>query len=151
MAQKSRKPNLNQALEILRTHSFEVQPYGGIPGGMLVTKNGAGAVLVEGADKDRPVVVLVSPGIMVRGEIARLLDRGYQKFIKTLQYELPASANQLHAIHAFGEELRELTGVVSLYNEGLGTVSDVYLYDRLSGREAADSDAGQPEKLAAEH
>jgi len=61
--------------------------------------------------------------------VARLLDRGYQKFIKTSQYELPASASQLQAIHAFSEELKQLTGAISLYNESLGTTSDVYRYD----------------------
>ena len=150
MAQKSRKPNWNQALEALRAHSFEVQPYSGVPGAMLVTKNGVGAVLAPGAGKDAPVALVVRPGILVRGEIARLLDRGYQKFIKTSQYELPATASQLHTVHAFSEELKELAGVVSLYNESLGTVSDVYLYDRLSGREAVDSAAGQ-KQVAAGH
>ncbi len=71
--------------------------------------------------------------------MSRLLDRGYQKFIKTSQYELPASASQLQAIHAFSEELKQLTGAISLYNESLGTTSDVYQYDRLMGREDARS------------
>ncbi len=66
-----------------------------------------------------------------------MLDRGYQKFIKTSQYELPASASQLQAIHAFSEELKQLIGTISLYNESLGTTSDVYRYDRLVGREGA--------------
>ena len=149
MAQKSRKPNFNQALEILRAHSFEVQPSSSDSGAMLVTKNGVGAVLAQGSGKDAPAMVQVSPGVMVRGQIARLLDRGFQKFIKTSQYELPATAGQLHAVHMFSEELKELAGVVSLYNESLGTVSDVYLYDRLSGREAADS-AGQ-QQLSSGH
>jgi len=42
----------------------------------------------------------------------------------------------LHAIHRFSEELKQLTGDIDLYNESLGTTSDVYLYDRLKGREA---------------
>jgi hypothetical protein len=68
--------------------------------------------------------------------VARLLDRGYQKFSKTSQFELPASALQLQAIHLFSEELSQLTGEISLYNQSLGTTSDVYQYDRLKGREA---------------
>ena len=143
MAEKSRKPNLSQVVEILRAHGFDAQPYGGVAGGMLVSKNGAGAVLAEAQAKDAPVAVVVSPGVLVRGEVARLVDRGYQKFIKTPQHELPATASQLHAVHTFSEELKELAGVVSLYNESLGTVSDVYLYDRLTGREGADSDGKQ--------
>jgi len=69
--------------------------------------------------------------------VAQLLDRGYQKFIKTPQFELPATASQLQAIHLFAEELKQLTGAVNLYNEALGTTSDLYQYDRLKGREAA--------------
>ena len=30
----------------------------------------------------------------------------------------------------------QLIGAISLYNESLGTTSDVYRYDRLRGREA---------------
>ncbi len=76
--------------------------------------------------------------------MARLLDRGYQKFIKTSQYELPASASQLHAIHTFHEELTQVTGGVSLYNESLGTTSDLYEYDRLRGREELQPAAARP-------
>lgn len=151
MAQKTRKPNFYEALDLLRTHAFEVQPYSGEPGGMLVTKYGAGAVLIPATDKDAPGVLMISPGIMVRGEVARLLDRGYQKFIQSAKYELPATASQLHAVHTFSEELKKLTGVVSLYNESLGTVSDLYEYDRLKGREEPEGKAGEAKQLAARH
>jgi hypothetical protein len=104
---------------------------------VLVTKYGAGAVLVAAADKAAPVAYAVHPGVMVGGQLTRLLDRGYQKFIKTKELELPAAASQLHAIHRFSEELKQITGDIDLYNESLGTTSDVYLYDRLKGREAA--------------
>lgn len=145
MAKKSRKPNFDQALEILRAHSFDVGPYGDAPGGMLVTKYGAGAVLLAATDKNVPGVLMISPGIMVRGEVARLVDRGYQKFIKSQHHELPATAAHLHAVHKFSEELKELTGVDSLYNEALGTVSDIYLYDRLQGRDDEQAGIGQRE------
>jgi hypothetical protein len=82
--------------------------------------------------------------VLVRGEVARLLDRGYQKFLKTSKFELPASAEQLHAIHNFSEELSLLTGAISLYNEALGTTSDDYQYDRLKGREAVPKPAALP-------
>ena len=84
-------------------------------------------------------------------EVARLLDRGYQKFIKTSQYELPASASQLHAIHAFHEELTQLMGGVSLYNESLGTTSDLYEYDRLRGREELQPAPARPWELTGGH
>ena len=93
----------------------------------------------------------VRPGILIRGEVARLLDRGYQKFIKTSQFELPATASQLHAIHAFTEELNKVTGAMGLYNEGLGTTSDVYQYDRLRGRETPQAAPARPWELSNGH
>ncbi len=132
-------PNFDQTLELLRSHSFDAVPYAGVAGGMLVSKHGAGAVLEAAPEAkdagDAAAAYAIHPGVVVKGEVARLVDRGYQKFIKTSQYELPASASQLQAIHAFSEELKRLIGAISLYNESLGTTSDVYRYDRLMGRE----------------
>ncbi len=155
MKRKSAHPDFDQTMELLRAHSFDVQPYPEVEGGVLVTKHGAGAVLVpaphsKNAD-DPSASFAVHPGVMVKGEVARLLDRGYQKFIRTSQYELPASASQLQAIHAFSEELKLLTGDISLYNESLGTTSDVYSYDRLMGREAEQPEPTQPWELPDGH
>ena len=148
MKRSSSHPNFDQTLELLRTHSFDVAPYRGVAGGVLVSHHGVGAVLVPPRRADdpegAPAAYAVRPGILVTGEVARLLDRGYQKFIKTSQYELPATANQLQAIHAFSEELTQLIGAISLYNESLGTTSDVYRYDRLMGRGVADAAPVEP-------
>jgi hypothetical protein len=135
MAKKSRNPNFDQTLELLRAHSFDVAPQAGAAGQVLVSKYGAAAILAPA--KGVPAALAEPPGALVRGEVARLLDRGYQKFIKTSKFELPATASQLQAIHSFSEELKQLTGATSLYNESLGTTSDLYQYDRLKGREAA--------------
>lgn len=155
MARKPNKPNFEQMLENLRAHSFDVVPFQGVSGGMLVSKLGVGAVLVPGQKDpkfdDGGTRMVVSPGVLVRGEIARLLDRGYQKFIKTSQYELPATADQLRAIHAFEEELNLVTGSLGLYNESLGTTSDVYQYDRLRGREALQPAPARPWELTGGH
>jgi hypothetical protein len=144
LSRKTRKSNFDQILERLRAHSFDVTPWAEVAGGVLVTKYGAGAVLEAAADKAAPVAFAVRPGALVGGRVARLLDRGHQKFIKTPQFELPATASQLHAIHLFSEELKQLIGAIDLYNESLGTTSDLYMYDRLKGREAAQPDAQRP-------
>jgi hypothetical protein len=139
MARKSRNPNFDQTLEILRTHGFEVLAFAGVTGGMLVAKHGAAAILVPAKQvlpKDSPATYFERPGAFIGGEVARLVDRGYQKFIATSHFQLPATAAVLQAIHLFGEELNQLIGGISLYNEGLGTTSDLYQYDRLKGREA---------------
>jgi hypothetical protein len=154
MKKRSSHPNFDQTLELLREHSFDVAPHPGVAGGVLVSKHGVGAVLVppRRADdpEDAPAAYAIRPGILVKGEVGRLLDRGYQKFIKTSQYELPATANQLQAIHTFSEELTQLIGAISLYNESLGTTSDVYRYDRLMGREAEDATPVEPWDHASE-
>jgi hypothetical protein len=79
-------------------------------------------------------MLLARPGWVLNGEISRLVDRGYQKFLKSSRVEIPATAEILRAIHDFSEELNEATGATSLYNEALGTTSDVYNYDRVKGR-----------------
>jgi hypothetical protein len=151
MARKSRKPSFDQAVEILRAQSFDVAPYPAVAGGVLVSKHGVAAVLVPDTGNGASTAFAIHPGVLVRGEVARLLDRGYQKFIKTSQFELPATAGQLHAIHAFTEELKLLIGDVNLYNESLGTTSDLYEYDRLKGREAAQPTSRRPWELAGGH
>jgi hypothetical protein len=155
MARKSRNRNFEEMLDALRAHKFEVTPFPGVPNGMQVAKDGVAAVLVPGVTDERwesgGARLAVTPGIVVRGEIARLLDRGYQKFIKTSQYELPATASQLQAIHAFTEELNQVTGALGLYNESLGTTSDVYLYDRVRGRETPQPRALRPWELTGGH
>ena len=151
MAVKSRIPSFEQLQQELRASEFEVTPFSGVPSGVLVAKNGVAAVLVPAQEKDAAARVAIRPGVLVKGEVARLLDRGYQKFIKTHQYELPATADQLHAIHTFTEELKELTGEACFYNEGLGTTSDLYRYDRLKGREAAQTEPARPWELTAGH
>jgi hypothetical protein len=140
---------LNQTLETLRAHSFEVTPSTEVAGGVLVSRHGAGAILVstgKGASS-----LAVAPGVLVEGRVARLVDRGHQKFIKTPQFETPATASQLHAIHRFSEELKQLTSVIDLYNESLGTTSDLYIYDRLKGRAAAQPDSPSPWEVAGGH
>jgi hypothetical protein len=155
MAKTPTKPTFDQALAILRSHSFDVAPFVGVAGGMLVSKHGVAAVLVpdrgQGNGKDAPAAFAIHPGVLVRGEVARLLDRGYQKFIRTSKYELPATATQLQAIHTFSEELKLLIGDMSLYNESLGTTSDLYQYDRLQGREVEQPAPASPWELADGH
>jgi hypothetical protein len=162
MARKTKAPTLGQIQDALRAHSFEVTA-GSTAGTdtLRVAKYGCAAVLVaSGAvgqelgtstGTDTVVAYRERPGAVVAGEIARLLDRGYQKFLQTKKYELPATAAQLQAIHKFTEELTQVTGGVSLYNEALGTTSDVYQYDRVKGREALQPAAARPWELTEGH
>jgi hypothetical protein len=72
-----------------------------------------------------------------------LVDRGYQKFFKTRKVEVAATAESLTALHTFSELLKEALGYTSLYNEGLGSVSGSYRYDRVVNRDLSE-DARPP-------
>src|SRR3984957_15408082 len=74
---------------------------------------------------------------MIGSEISKLVNKGYQQFLKTSKTEVPASADHLRALQQFSEELKEALGIPSLYNESLGTVSDSYQYDRVKDRNEA--------------
>ena len=151
---RTKTPNFDQLLDSLRVQSFEVAPYAAISGAVQVTKHGVAAVLApSGAGKGEgsAAALVIKPGVATKDGIARLLDRGFQKFVKTSQFELPATAAQLHAIHTFEEELNLVTGTMGLYNEGLGTTSDLYHYDRLKGREVPEPAAARPWQLTPGH
>lgn len=145
MKKKKSNPGFEDALQMLRSRGFEVNRTGS---GALVAKYGAGAVLEAGAGG---VAFVERPGLVVGGAVARLLDRGYQKFFAIPRFELPATAAQLQAVHAFSEELKALVGGTDLYNESLGTTSDSYRYDRVQGRETTPPQAGRPWELAGGH
>jgi len=158
MAPKTKAPTQEQIKDALRAHSFEVSE---LAGGFRAAKYGCAAVLVASGEIGQElgtstgtatyVAYWERPGAVVAGEISRLVDRGYQKFLQTGKYELPATAAQLQAIHKFTEELTQVTGGVSLYNEALGTTSDLYQYDRLKGREALKPAPTRPWDSAGGH
>jgi hypothetical protein len=137
MAKKIPLRTFNDVLALLGGQRFDVAPaHDGAkrtPNAVQVRKYGCAAEIA--AAPDGTVEVLARPGWLLNGEIARLLDRGYQKFIKTSKLEIPATADHLRAIHEFNEELNEAIGATSLYNQALGTTSNVYHYDRVKGRE----------------
>ncbi|HEX2917467.1 MAG TPA: hypothetical protein VHN81_03055, partial [Edaphobacter sp.] len=60
-------------------------------------------------------------------------------------------AAQLQAIHVFEEELNQVTGALGLYNESLGTTSDVYMYDRVRGRDKEPTAGVRPWELTSGH
>jgi hypothetical protein len=154
MAGKGKNPSFDQLISALRAQSFDVSSSTAASNAVQVVKNGVAAVLApSGAGKGEgsAASLVVTPGVLVKGEIARLLDRGYQKFLKSSQYELPATAAQLQAIHRFTEELNLVTGTMGLYNESLGTTSDLYQYDRLRGRETPAAAARRPWELTGSH
>jgi hypothetical protein len=133
----------DEVLNKLRSLQFDVREEPGVAGGFRVSKYGCAAVIARAKDGKRTALVH-KPGVVLGGEIAYLLDRGHQKFLKTNKLEIIATADRLKAEHQLADELRAVIGDPVLYNEALGTVSDEYMYDRVKGR---DTDA-PPQGLA---
>ncbi len=126
--------NLENALSWLSDHGFQVNR---TSGACTITKNGCIAAIEPGLNGMPRVSQF--PAILVAGEPAELVDRGYQKFLKTSQCQLPVTADQLATLHRFAEEIKEALGYTSLYNEGLGSVSGRYQYDRVVSRDLPPS------------
>jgi len=141
MAKKQEKPTYEEAVNWLREHGFDILDAPGTQNRVFVKKYGCSAA-IERAENGG-VRLFAKPGYLVGSEIARLIDKGYQKFLKTTKTEIPATADHLKALHEFSEELREATGQISLYNESLGTVSDRYVYDRVEGRDMPEAQRPQ--------
>ncbi|MHB1957688.1 MAG: hypothetical protein ACYCO5_01515 [Acidobacteriaceae bacterium] len=135
MSTKSNPPakTFDSALTYCRSHGFDVVDTPGAANRVQLRKYGCGAVLAKTPNGGAAYVA--RPGCLIGGEISTLVDRGYQKFLRASRLEVAATAAHLRALHAFDEELCAAIGTPDYYNLALGTVSDLYLYDRLKGRE----------------
>lgn len=106
---------------------------GSTRGVVRVEKYGSGAEFRKGTDDLYQMTVV--PTIMLKGRFTRLWDAGYQKFLLTDDgVKLPALASHLQNLRMFNEELRTALGVPTFYNEALGSVSQISVYDRVKGR-----------------
>ena len=130
-----REPGFKERLESLRNLGFTVNFLNAEHA--RVSRDGIGA-LVEDRPGQRPHVNRA--GFIIGDEIGLLVNAGYQMFWRTPSgRRVPAQASQLKALHAFEEDLKEGLGLSSLYNESLGTTSDLHLYDRVEHRDAGDA------------
>lgn len=143
MLRKPRTRTFDEVLSELRRLQFDVENGPGVANQARISKYGCSIVL-ERAQNPAGLRMVVRPGPVIGGETAQLVDRGFQKFFRTSKAELPATAERLQTLHRFVEELKEVTGSVTLYNEALGTVSDAYLYDRVKGRDLPISERPVP-------
>src|SRR5215471_5614102 len=139
MATKVEQITYEDALSWLREHGFDVLEAPGTTGRVFLKKHGVSAAIQK--DGESGIKIFAYPGYLVGSEISKLVNKGYQQFLKTSKTEVPATADHLKALHAFAEELKEALGLPSLYNESLGTVSESYQYDRI-----VDRDKPEPER-----
>jgi len=124
-------------LEALKASGFTAEPQ---PGGWVrIARQGCA---IDLKDDDGAVRSAGPAGMPMGQEIGALVDGGFQKFFQTHSGKRkPATADELKALHAFEEDLKEGLGEDSYYNDSLGTVSTFYLYDRVK-----DRDQGVPKR-----
>jgi hypothetical protein len=134
--------SFESALAWLSDHGFQVSRPASGGNVYRVTKDHCVANVEVAADGNTRIAAF--PACIIAGEPAVLVDRGYQKFFKTSTIEMPATAALLESLHRFSEELKEALGYTSLYNEGLGTTSGSYRYDRVTSRDLPD--AARPQR-----
>ena len=136
--ERTSNPTFDERLENLRKAGFTVSPLAG--GAVRVSRGNCAIDLKEDGGKVRS---LGRAGVLMGGEIGALVDGGFQKFFQAPGgRRRPALAEDLAALHAFEEDLKEALGQESYYNESLGTVSTFYLYDRVK-----DRDRGVPKRV----
>ena len=117
-------------MDTLASLGFSV---GSTRGVVRVEKHGCGAEFRQNTNGQFQMTIL--PTIMLKRQFARLWDAGYQKFLLNDDgAKYPALAEQLINLRKFNEELRTALGVPTFYNEALGSVSLLSVYDRVKGR-----------------
>jgi len=129
--EKPHEPTFAERIAALKNFSFSIKSLDSRRA--QVKRDGIAAVVEEGP-AGRPHVN--KAGLLIDDEIALLVNRGYQVFWRTpSSKQVPANATQLKALHNFEEDMKEGLGLPSLYNESLGTTSDLHLYDRVEDRD----------------
>ncbi len=129
--EKPKVVSFSEHLENLKALRFTVETQGS--GKARITRDGIAAMIED--FPGRPPRVNKA-GLAIGQEIGLIENHGYQMFWRTPNGRLiPATAVHLKALHAFQEDLKEGLGLTSLYNQSLGTVSDLHLYDRVEHRD----------------
>jgi len=132
-----KKLKFDDHMSAARAAGFRVES---IAGGQTRIERDGVACIAEPGLEDVPRFP-VRAGVVIGNEIGTLTDAGFQKFFLTPHGKRkPALAEELKAIQNFQEDLREALNLTSLYNESLGTVSNLYLYDRVEGRDSGHND-----------
>ena len=139
MTTKVEQRSFEDAVAWLREHGFDLIDAPGTQNRVFLKKYNVSAAIQKNGDDH--VKIFAYPGYLIGGEISKLVNKGYQQFLKTAKAEVPATADHLKSLHQFSEEFKEALGLPSLYNESLGTVSEAYQYDRIE-----DRDKPEPER-----
>ena len=138
MSTKVEERTYEDAVSWLRAHEFDLIEAPGAQTRVFLKKYNCSAAIQKTDDGGGKIFAY--PGYMIGSEISKLVNRGYQQFLKTTKSEVAATADHLKALQQFSEEMKEALGTPSLYNESLGTVSESYEYDRIKDRDQPEVD-----------
>jgi hypothetical protein len=138
MAKEEQGRTYEEAVNWLRDHGFDLIEAPGTNGRVFLRKYNVSAAIQKNGDDHAKIFAY--PGYLIGSEISKLVNKGYQQFLKTAKTEVPATADHLKALQQFTEEFKEALGLPSLYNESLGTVSESYHYDRIENRDKPDAE-----------
>ena len=124
-------PTFAEHLDLLKKAGFGME---NLPDGRVrISKNGIGAVV---GDEGKSQPGIQKAGVLVGNEVATLLSSGYQMFLETPSGKrVPATADQLKALHEFEDDVKEALDLVNLYNTSLGTTTPKHMYDRVFKRD----------------
>jgi hypothetical protein len=137
MAKHKKARTYEETVSWFREHGFDVLDAPGASARVFLKKLNCSAAIEPAADGTAKVFAY--PGYLVGNEISKLVNRGYQQFLKTTKTEAPATAEKLKLLNQFVGEFKEGLGLPNLYNEALGTTSEDCLYDRVTARDLPES------------
>jgi hypothetical protein len=124
-------PTFSERVEKLRQAGFEIKPAS--DGRVLVAKHGVGAII---GDEGKNQTAIERAGVLINGEIAVLLNAGYQMFLEAPSGKrYPARSDELKALHSFEADVKDALELTDLYNTSLGTTSSKHQYDRVTARD----------------
>ena len=96
MAKPIAPRTFDEAVTWLRSRDFELLEAPGTANRIFLKKHKCSAAIEK--TQDGGVRIFAYPGNLIGGEIAKLVDRGYQKFLKTSKSEISATAEHLKAL-----------------------------------------------------
>src|ERR1700756_1288619 len=102
MTSKVEERTYEEAVNWLRDHGFDLIEAPGTQGRVFVKKFNVSAAIQK--DGDDHVKIFAYPGYLIGGEISKLVNKGYQQFLKNAKTEVAATADHLKTLRQFTEE-----------------------------------------------
>ena len=99
MTAKVEQRTYDDAVAWLKDHGFDLIEAPGAQTRVFLKKYNCSAAIQK--TDDGGVKIFAYPGYMIGSEISKLVNRGYQQFLKTTKTEVPASADHLKALQQF--------------------------------------------------